>query len=377
MPINSHESVPVPAPRVDPPTRARQVKVTFAATLATATVALSGCGVYLEQDGPELPEPSASQTIYQQSIRNDLSVEASLALMDEDCEKCAKYQETIEEHSTERTEILGGLWEPWEGDVPEGAQVPPEIPDSAQTWDELAEFMVTSGLKNLRDAAKLTDEEDRLAVAAVATGRMADGFKLGAYAGVEKSEISTWVDPVLAHGAPATPLSADEQDALGNAVRQWDCAAQLIPLYTATGDSDTPAKEVRGRAQVQDLLNLSSGVLNADVPDRRVPSCVGTFEKSATGEDVSPMVRIQNQLAAANLELYAQHPQLVVSGVETGANSLPLDVLVKNIRYWAEQANVPATPGIYVVAEEEQSVETDSNDGELATFWNPGTGSGE
>ncbi|HHT40473.1 MAG TPA: hypothetical protein GX000_02350 [Actinomyces sp.] len=375
MPINSHESIHLPALVAGSRLSRRQAKLTFATAVATAAIGLSGCGVYLEQDGPELPEPSTAQTLYQQSVRNDVSVKASLALIDEKCEQCANYQKTFAAHAQERAQTLGGLWDPWEGDIPEGAPVPPEVPASARSWDELAEFMVTSGLKDLRDVNKLTDEDDRLAVAAVAAGRIADGFKLGSFAGVEDADVATWVDPVMSHPMDPVPLTSEEQDALADAVRQWDCAAQLIPLYTATDDSDTPISELRGRAQVQDLLNLSSGVLAADVPDRRVPSCVGTFESTASSDDTKPIERVISQLTAANLKLYVAHPQLMVAGVDTGANPLPLAVLVENLRYWAEQGDVPATPGIFIVDEDEQTVSTEGNDGELATFWNPGTGS--
>ncbi|MDO5048918.1 MAG: hypothetical protein Q4D87_03445 [Actinomycetaceae bacterium] len=363
--------------------------------------------MYVEQERPELPEVSASQEVFQRLVRNDLSVVDSLALIDEKCDKCAALAEAIDTHSQERADLLGGLWEPWDAGVPEGAPTPPPVPAPVGTWAELAQFLVESGVDDLNASVQL-EGDDRLSVASVAAGRIADGFELARAAGLSDADTSAWFtgssnsadatdspdatnssnathsanSPEVTDSADASAsdLSEDAVDALANAVRQWDCAAQLIPFYTASENQKASAVESRGRAQVQQLLNLSVLVLASDVPDRRVPSCVGTFEKAAGDSDVSELDLIQSQLTAANLELFAQHPRLSVAGAQPlYTDSLSSSVLIENIRYWAGYSTVPGTPGVRIVDSAELNdgsgaTEPTEDFGELTTFWNPNKG---
>lgn len=360
MPNISHSSV-LPAGRAKHLGRSR-APLKLLPVVAAVSVTLSACGgVYLEQKEPTLPDVDSTQLTLQQVVRNDVAVSESLEGIQGDCKDCESMSEILGEHSTQRAEILGGLWDPWGDDVPADAPMPPSVPEASKTWDELAQTMVKTALVDFGTAAQLQDETDRLAASSVAVGRMGDGIRLARAAGIESSEVDSWMAPVDQLSVTDTQLTADMEQDLAASVQQWDCAAQLIPLYTASQDEDTTAaKELTGRAQVEDLLTASTQVLSAGVPDQRSQSCVGSFESSPAGQGDDPLTQVENQLIATNLTLYAKYPDLYLSQVKVSeSRSLPMQMILNQVLTWSSLSALPATPGIRVVEGEEQhSVET-------------------
>ncbi|MDO5033942.1 MAG: hypothetical protein Q4E01_00925 [Actinomycetaceae bacterium] len=340
MPAKSHES-PAAANFEDRGNKAcRTRNLAYLTAILPITVGLTGCaGIYLEQDGPVLPELTKTEATFQELVRNDTSVLNSLAAPAADCKACTDFAQTLKEHSSERANLLGGLWEPWEGETPEGAPLPEPVPEASATWAELATFLIESGNKDLIAAATIEEEHDRLAAASVASGRIADGLHLAKLANLEV-ELPSFATK---RANLATKMSGKEMQALTVAVPIWDCAAQLIPLYTAADDTNgASATELRGRQQVEDLLRVSAFALSLGVPDERTTSCITTFENSGT----TSLQGVEEELFAANLDLFVEHPQLM-SETDDVASSLSYLVLLDHIRVLAEVGS-DGTPGVQI-----------------------------
>lgn len=317
-----------------------RTKLAFLLALPAMVVTAAGCApVYVEQEAPELPELSDTQAMYQRLVRNEMSALDSIDLVGDECAGCLDFAPTFTEHSTQRAELLGGLWDPWEGDIPSGAPEPESIPTAAKTWPELATKLLQTGMADLSASTTLADESQRLAAAAVASGRIADGFRLAHLTGVQE-DLGALGD-IKVDDATLTP---QQKNALALAVAQWDCAAQFIPSYTASDDHNEPsALEQLGRAQVDQLLDLSATTLAAGVADQRVPYCTSAF----TAEDEVSLSSIEDELATTNLALFVRHFDMNLAAPATSL-PLPYDALISQLRIWGQIGDVPAVPGVKI-----------------------------
>ena len=311
----------------------------FAAGIAAAS--LTGCtGVYIEQDGPQLPNVPESQEVFQQLVRNETAVLDSLTQPGEDCKPCMAFAADLGEKSKQRGELLGGLWDPWGENVPDGAPLPDPVPQASSTWAELTNFIIGSATADLAAATELDSKDDQLAAASVAAGRLADGLKLANLLEVQ---------PTLP--AFTTPKAEPHKDVagrsdlknLGEVAAQWDCAAQWIAYYGAGDDADGPsATEVAARAQVDDLVAFSERAINAGAPDQRALSCL----TPASEGDETGLSGAENELFATNLAFLVDRPYLVLPGEDDAQYPLAFEALTAQLASWVNIGNVPATPGI-------------------------------
>lgn len=354
----SHMATTRRAPRDGSASSPRSRFVPVAAVGVLCALSLSACnGVYLENTKPVLPALSVTEQVFQDSVRQDLLLEQSARSLAEQgvsgCDSCADVLTTVADHSLERSEVLGGLWEPWPSGPPSDAPTVPALPEPYTDAPVVARHAVESGITDLRAIDKLDDVDDRISVAGVGLGRVADGLRLAKAIGVSSTEVDAWVAPVFGvlDAEPST-LDNESKADLASAISGWDCATQLIPLYTAGPDSaDGPSwAEYYGREQTEKLLTLTANLLALDVPDQRINSCVGAFEQDLEGlESPSPIDEIEQRLVSASLTLYAKQPDLVLPHAQdNSARPLGLVQLIDTIRYWNELGSVPAVPGVVV-----------------------------
>lgn len=341
MPSITHESAA--NAKSDTKTQAivpkRIVVSIFAAGIAAAS--LTGCtGIYIEQDGPQLPNVPESVEVFQQLVRNETAVLDSLTQPGEDCKPCMDFAADLSEKSKQRSELLGGLWEPWGENVPDGAPLPDPVPQASSTWAQLTDFIIGTAIADLVAATELDSEEDQLAAASVAAGRLADGLKLANLLEVQPTlpTFATLTDEPRVDVAGRSDLKN-----LGEVAAQWDCAAQWIAYYGAGDDSDGPsAIEVAARAQVDDLVALSQRVINAGALDQRALSCLAP----ASDGDETGLSRTENKLFATNLAFLLDHPYLTLPGEDDAQDPLAFEALTAQLTSWVSIGNVPATPGV-------------------------------
>ncbi|WP_072341845.1 hypothetical protein [Actinomyces urinae] len=311
----------------------------FVAGIAAAT--LTGCtGIYVEQDGPQLPNIPESQEVFQQLVRNETAVLDSLTQPGEDCQPCMDFAADLGEKSKQRSELLGGLWEPWGENVPDGAPLPDPVPQAGSTWAELTDFIIGTATADLAAATELDSKQDQLAAASVAAGRLADGLKLSDLLEVQPT-LPTFVTPT---GEPRMEVAGrSDLKNLGEVAAQWDCAAQWIAYYGAGDDADGPsAIEVAARAQVDDLVAFSQRTISAGAPDQRALSCLAP----ASDEDQTGLSGTENKLFATNLAFLLDHPYLALPGEDDEQNPLAFEALTAQLTSWVSIGNVPATPGV-------------------------------
>jgi len=95
------------------------------------------------------------------------------------CEPCQKVLDGIASDSSARLEALGGVWDPWNGTVPEGAQAPAAVADAPV---EVGEFATWMALSARRDLVAATDADiegpDARLLASAALGRLASAQRL-------------------------------------------------------------------------------------------------------------------------------------------------------------------------------------------------------
>lgn len=367
--------------------------------LSSCALAAAGCApVYLESAKPTLPALSTTEDAFQSAVRFDLLLEKSANDVAqagvEGCESCPQLLESLAERSQERARVLGGMWDPWPEGVPSDAPTAPGLASPYTDAHIIARQAVEVGLDDLRTAATLEELDDRVALSSVALGRVSDGIRLARILSVSEGEVQSWFNGTLEHvDDPGTPLSETEQADLADAVRGWDCGAQLLPLYTAGPDTDegpTTAERV-GMQQSEELLRLTTAVLAHNVPDKRLSSCVGAFEdaleNTSSDDDQAALDAVEEQLLGVALTLYAQHPHLslpvaaeretstddngtdgnesdnestqtddsssdsddeTATPVDTRRNSLPMEQLLITLMHWTRVGTVPATPAISV-----------------------------
>ena len=291
---------PAPAP---PTGRRRRALLTRAALAVLVATVVSGCGVHFEASPGVLPELTGIDAARDAAVRVDEAAgERARQLADKAtaCEECREALIELSEASDARVEALGGVWDPWEGQTPDGAEDPEPIADAPMEPHALVSWLAATATRDLTGVADdaLVSGEDARMVGAVAAGRLASAIRLADAYGVELSdgdaefrELATrlrdqmdragegWLgwglgedaDPALTLDRTAVPTdSADAQasEELAGAVRTWDCVAQeLVRLQVVDGAID----DATSRADV--LLTRSSEVLGAGVADVREQRC--------------------------------------------------------------------------------------------------------
>ena len=182
------QSSPHPDRRVSPrplPSAgaSRRTRAALAGLVAVCTaVSLSGCGLRFEASPGALPELTGVAALRDMAARSESAARAratSLSAKATTCEPCQKVLDGIASDSSARLEALRGVWDPWNGTVPEGAQAPAAVADAPVEVGEFATWMALSARRDLVAApdADIEGPDARL-LASAALGRLASAQRL-------------------------------------------------------------------------------------------------------------------------------------------------------------------------------------------------------
>ena len=329
---------------------------TAGAAAALVVMGLGGCGVHFATAPGGLPQLSGVEALRDQAVRTDAAAQVraeELVLKATSCPPCQSVLASVATDSQVRVEALGGLWDPWEGATPEGAQAPEIVADAPMEPAAFVSWLAASAERDLKAVA--ADEsipgEDARMIASVAAGRLASAHLLGQAYGMDVygardqvAQLATrlnelleeneqksggWsLDPALV-GEPE-PVALPVDSALfqasaeaASAVKTWDCVAQTLPQSQVEGlveDSTT-------RADL--LLVRAASFLEAGVADTRQQRCQ---------LDVADVTTLESWLISADLDLF-------VSG-QTEVRTVGIDVVREDIRrslsWGSESVGVPA-----------------------------------
>lgn len=301
-----------------------------ALTAVVLALSLSGCDLRFESSPGSLPELSGIAAVRDMAARSESAAAAradSLSAKATACEECRKVLDTVSADSSARLEALGGLWDPWDGATPEGAEAPAAVADAPMQPQEFATWLALSATRDLR-AVTDTDIEgaDARLVASAALGRLVSAHELAAAYGVDLDdgiEQVTQLDTRLARllgqedtsgagwglgdlldaaqsgddalvGTEAGQAADDDPDQEGTdadqqsgtsspisesadlqastelsaAVRTWDCVAQMLPRAQVVDKSIDDAS-----ARADRLLTRATATLDAGVADTREERC--------------------------------------------------------------------------------------------------------
>lgn len=330
-----------------------------ALTAVVLALSLSGCDLRFESSPGSLPELSGVAAVRDMAARSESAAAAradSLSAKATACEECRKVLDTVSADSSARLEALGGLWDPWDGATPEGAEAPAPVADAPMQPQEFATWLALSATRDLR-AVTDTDIEgaDARLVASAALGRLVSAHELAAAYGVDLDdgiEQVTLLDTRLARllgqedtsgtgwglgdlldaaqsgddalvGTAAGQAGADDPyqegtDAdqqsgtsspisesadlqasteLSAAVRTWDCVAQMLPRAQVVDKSIDDAS-----ARADRLLTRATATLDAGVADTREERC-----RLST----SDVPTLDSLVLSADLDLFTSESQSV------------------------------------------------------------------
>ncbi len=320
-------SLPTSGPNRALPHRRSRALGAFA-LLAASAVALSSCEaprVRLETDVPTLPSLTRIDAIRDTAARTESAAAdraADLATNATSCPACAEVLTSIASNSRSRLEAFGGVWDPWNGNPPKGAQTVPAVASAPVTVDEFASWLAQTARRDLAAAAdpEETASTDALALATAALGRYRSAQALASVYGLSIDEggaavsdlnerlrsiagsdslslLGTWgLDPdALASGALLAAPDLSKDTALGDSaelaesIASWDCAAQSLPR------AQLVAQSVSDASTRQDVLfSRVDALLSAGATDERTLRC-SLDDLDATS--------LANALIAADLHL--------------------------------------------------------------------------
>ncbi|MGO3796480.1 MAG: hypothetical protein ACTJGR_05095 [Pauljensenia sp.] len=192
LPDRRSPSGSLPAPGASRRTRAALVGLVAVCTAAS----LTGCDLRFEASPGDLPELTGVAALRDAAARSETAAQArakSLSAKATACESCREVLEGIASDSTARLEALGGVWDPWNGATPEGAESPAAVADAPLEVGEFATWMALSARRDLLAATDADIEgPDARLLASAALGRLAsaqhlaDTYDVDLAAGVEQ-----------------------------------------------------------------------------------------------------------------------------------------------------------------------------------------------
>lgn len=337
----------------------------LAALSGVSVLVLSSCAggtVRLDTGAPSLPSLTSIGAIRDTAARTESASAARAKALAADasaCPQCAEVLTSVAANSTARLEALGGVWDPWGGEVPKGAKNVPPVADAPLEVAEFASWLATTARRDLAAAAdsEETSASDALVLASTALGRYRSALALSRVYGVsldaESTAVSnlndrlrsiagedslallgTWgLDPqAFASGSALPPLDLSAAKKLGEStelaetITSWDCAAQSLPRVQALTDSIPNAS-----SSADSLFSRVDRALIAGAQDRRLVRCAfSDLDAAALG----------NGLIAADLHLLASD--------DTTVRLIGVRAALEDLISWTigEDANAPALIGV-------------------------------
>lgn len=279
--------------------------------VATVALSLSACSVHWDYGHPILPEISADSVKLQELVASEVRF-AEAAQKVGECKACQPVLQQFVAGSPARQQALGGVWNPWPQGVPQGAPLPPgaDLPAFSSSPAELAQQLVSDGFNTLRGLPQIESESDRQLAASVSVTRIYTGIRLAqAHGSWEQLRTQLATDEQFFPTADSFPEDAAH---VSLALRDWDCALQVMPVLTTKATSaDMEVWHPRVRQLTLQLEQNISTALTLQVADKRLNSCLGASE-SVAGNAPLPQVlpRIYDQLLVSTALAVGESPQV-------------------------------------------------------------------
>lgn len=279
-------SAPVPAPR-------RGALARAGAACAVVAALVSGCS------SSSLPQLSGFAQVRDLSARTEAAAELrarALSTAAVTCTSCQQALGSLADESATRLAALGGLWDPWGGQPPEGAEEPAPVSDAPVDVEGFVAWLAATAERDLAAAADPTTTEsgdDARTLAAIALGRyrsaqsLASAYGISVTTGAARAEsanqrlnglgeagVQTWgVQDFHTSPLPALPFGRADQGlaaspVLSAAVASWDCVAQTLPRNRVSGEPLADADE-----RAEELMVRADQALSAGVADARTVRC--------------------------------------------------------------------------------------------------------
>lgn len=267
---------------------------------------LSSCAlgpVRLEVEAPSLPALTPVDRIRETAARSEAAAaERALALAADAsaCPQCAEVLRAVAAASAEREQVLGGVWDPWDGEVPAGAQDVPAIAAAPVEVSDFAAWLARTARRDLAAAAdpERTAASDALVLASTALGRERSALALARVYGIDLDAqpqaledldarlvriagsdslalLGTWGldpgsanSPVLEEVDLASAEHLADSAELTRAIASWDCTAQSLPRAQLVEGS------ISGAEALQDVLfSRIDALISAGAADERTARC--------------------------------------------------------------------------------------------------------
>ena len=263
------------------------------AACAVVAAVVSGCS------SSSLPQLSGFAQVRDLSARTEAAAELRARALSTAAVACASCQQalgSLADESATRLTALGGLWDPWGGRPPEGAEEPAPVSDAPVDVEGFVAWLAATAERDLAAAADPTTTEsgdDARTLAAIALGRyrsaqsLASVYGISVTTGAARAEsanqrlnglsgagVQTWgVQDFHTSPLPALPFGRADQGlasspALSAAVASWDCVAQMLPRNRVSGEPLADADE-----RAEELMVRADQALSAGVADARTVRC--------------------------------------------------------------------------------------------------------
>lgn len=286
-----------PRPRIV----SRAIAMFLSLFLVVTLSSCAGSGVRISVAPGELPELRGEALARDVAARTEAAAAeraAHLAARAASCDSCRQALDAVTASSRQRLEVLGGLWDPWQGEDLADAELPAPPTAAPFTVEDFTSWLVASAERDWAVAANADISADlAYALAGAAAGRYVSATRLASVYGIPltQGDAHMWssADRVASRaqhsdedgtgwgldgssrgfgddwpqsmGAPSS-LAGDTRSA--EAVRVWDCASQGLARAEVVDGT------LKGSEGISDELLLRiDRTLGAGVPDKRSFRC--------------------------------------------------------------------------------------------------------
>ena len=193
--------------------------------VVAAVVALSAC------QASSLPSLSGFEAVRDQAARTESAASSrasQLASLATDCASCSSALRAAAASSDERLEALGGLWDPWGGNAPDGESAPAAVSEAPTEVSAYVSWLARTATRDLEIASDphRSSSEQARTLAAAALGRYATAVTVSRAYGI-----------ALDSGADQALLVNDRTNAASRqGVQTWSIELFDSPSVTPVGE---------------------------------------------------------------------------------------------------------------------------------------------
>ena len=196
--------------------------------VVAAVVALSAC------QASSLPSLSGFEAVRDQAARTESAASSrasQLASLATDCASCSSALRAAAASSDARLEALGGLWDPWGGNTPDGESAPAAVSEAPTEVSAYVSWLARTATRDLEIASDphRSSSEQARTLAAAALGRYATAVTVSRAYGIS-----------LDSGADQALLVNDRTNAASRqGVQTWSIdlfdSPSVTPVFSPSG----------------------------------------------------------------------------------------------------------------------------------------------